>query len=137
MRIVIQLIENYLKQEVPAVLITTENNKYLFNVTSSYQRFTKEHKTKFPTGGRFFFTKTATSNITGLTGLILTLFHFHSSEGIKLYTDEKMFKYMEELRYKMGYKAAPLSYCSWQGKLRKGIKCQATLEAISKQENFG
>jgi hypothetical protein len=41
MRIVIQLIENYLKQEVPTILITTDNNKYLFNVPSSFQRFTR------------------------------------------------------------------------------------------------
>lgn len=41
MRIVIQLIENYLKQEVPTVYITTDTNKYLFNVPSSFQRFTK------------------------------------------------------------------------------------------------
>jgi len=41
MRIVIQLVENYLKQDIPTILITTDNNKYLFNVPSSYQRFTK------------------------------------------------------------------------------------------------
>ena len=121
MRIVVQLIENYLKQEVPAILITTDNNRYLFNVPPSYQRFTKEHKSKFPGGGRFFFTKTNTSAITGLTGLMLTMVSHGAASGIKLYADEKMFRYMEELRYKMGFKALPLSYCSWEGKIRKGV----------------
>lgn len=74
MRIVIQLIENYLKQEIPTLLISTENNKYLFNVPSSYQRFTREHKTKMPSGAHYFFTKSNTATITGLTGLILTLY---------------------------------------------------------------
>ena len=113
MKIVIQLIENYLKQEVPAVLITTDTNRYLFNVPSGYQRYTKDHKTKFPVGGRFFFTKTNTATVTGLTGLLLTMFHLKGCEGLKLFTDEKMFRYIEELRYKMGFKAGPLSYCSW------------------------
>jgi hypothetical protein len=122
MKIVIQLIENYLKQEVPAVVITTDTNRYLFNVPSSFQRFTKEHKSRFPAGARFFFTKTSTATITGLTGLILTMFHMGFTNGIKLFTNEKMFRYMEELRYKVGFKAAPLSYCTWEGRLRKGIK---------------
>lgn len=127
MRIVIQLIENYLKQEVPTVYISTDTNRYLFNVPSSFQRFTKEHKNKFPAGARFFFTKTSTNTITGLTGLILTMFHTKGVEGVKLYTDEKMFRYMEELRYKMGFKAGPISYCSWEGKLRKGVQNLALL----------
>lgn len=28
---------------------------------------------------------------------------------------------MEELRYKMGFKVVPISYCSWEGKSRRGI----------------
>ena len=47
-----------------------------------------------------------------------------------------MFRYIEELRYKMGFKAGPLSYCSWEGKLRKGIKSQQNLENLSKNEHF-
>jgi hypothetical protein len=32
-----------------------------------------------------------------------------------------MFKYMEELRYKMGFKTGPISYCDWSGRIRKGM----------------
>lgn len=57
-------------------------------------------------------------------------------EGVKLFTDDKMFHYMEELRYKMGYKAGPISYCSWQGKLRKGVKSLSELQTIAEREDF-
>lgn len=130
MRIVVQIVENYLKQEVPSIIITTDKNKYLFNVPSAFQRFTREHGQKFPFGARFFFTKTSVSSITGLTGLLLSMYSQSFNNPVKLYTDEKMFKYMEELRYKMGFKALISSYCSWDGKLRKGITNGQTLEKL-------
>ncbi len=40
----------------------------------------------------------------------------------KLYVDEKMYEYLEAIRYKMGFKLIPYSYCSWHGKYRLGIK---------------
>ena len=69
----------------------------------------------------YFFTKAQTNTITGLTGLLLTMYERGDSCNTRLYFDEKLFQYMEELRYKMGFKVAPISYCSWDGKLRKGI----------------
>lgn len=94
MRIVVQLIENYLKQDIPTILISTDNNKYLFNVPSSFQRFTKDHRIGMPTGAYYFFTKSNTAAITGLTGLLLTLFERGGSCKTKLYLDEKLFQYM-------------------------------------------
>jgi hypothetical protein len=102
-------------------LITTDSNKYLFNVPSSYQRFTRENRIKLPTMAHYFFTKSTTATITGLTGLLLTMFDRGDSCNSRLYLDEKLFKYMEELRYKMGFKVVPISYCSWSGRSRKGI----------------
>lgn len=43
---------------------------------------------------------------------------------------------MEELRYKMGFKVAPISYCSWDGKLRKGINNFPKIIEMSKSEDF-
>lgn len=36
----------------------------------------------------------------------------------------------------MGFKVAPISYCSWNGRLRKGINNITTIHELSKQENF-
>lgn len=136
MRIVVQLIENYLKQEIPTILITTDNNKYLFNVPSSFQRFTREHRIKMPVGAYYFFTRSNTATITGLTGLLLTMFDRGDSCKTKLYLDEKLFKYMEELRYKMGFKVSPISYCDWNGRLRKGINDFPHIQEMIKREDF-
>lgn len=36
----------------------------------------------------------------------------------------------------MGFKVAPISYCSWKGRLRKGINNITTIHDLSKRENF-
>lgn len=36
----------------------------------------------------------------------------------------------------MGFKVAPISYCSWNGRLRKGINNITTIHDLSKRENF-
>jgi hypothetical protein len=84
----------------------------------------------------YFFTKSTTSTITGLTGLLLTMYERGDSCNTKLYLDDKLYQYMDELRYKMGYKVVPISYCSWEGKLRKGINNFNKIIDISKMENF-
>lgn len=64
MRIVYQLIENYLSQKVPSILISIEEQagsfKYIINVPPTHQRFVSNHKMKFQKGARYFFTKTST-----------------------------------------------------------------------------
>lgn len=74
MRIVVQLIENFLFQEIPTIIIHTDNKKFIFNVPTCFQRFTKEHSLKFPKGGHYFFTKVSSSTIAGLNGFMLTIF---------------------------------------------------------------
>lgn len=41
MRITYQLVENYLGQELPTIVVTIQNQKYLFNMPESFQRFTR------------------------------------------------------------------------------------------------
>ena len=36
----------------------------------------------------------------------------------------------------MGFKVAPISYCSWNGRLRKGINNITTIHELSKREDF-
>ena len=43
---------------------------------------------------------------------------------------------MEELRYKMGFKAAPISYCDWSGKIRKGINNFQSIQELIKRYDF-
>jgi hypothetical protein len=81
----------------------------------------------------YFFTKSNTTTITGLTGLLLTMYERGDSCNTRLYLDDKLFQYMEELRYKMGFKVVPISYCSWNGKLRKGINNFQKIIDISKR----
>ena len=83
----------------------------------------------------YFFTKATTNTITGLTGLLLTLYDRGDSCNSRLYLDDKLFKYMEELRYKMGFKVVPISYCSWDGKARKGINNFQKIIDLSKRED--
>ena len=136
MKIVIQLIENYLKQEIPTVLISTDNNKYLINVPAGFQRFTKEHRIRLPVGAHYFFTKSTTATISGLTGLLLTLFERGASCNSKLYLDDKFYSYMEELRYKVGMKILPVSYCSWNGTNRRGWNNFEELLKTAYSEDF-
>jgi len=58
------------------------------------------------------------------------------NNSVKLYTDDKMFRYLEELRYKMGYKSIPVSYCSLEGKLRKGLSDSSRIEKLTALQQF-
>jgi hypothetical protein len=121
MKIVVQLIENFIGQEIPTIIVSTDHQKYIVNLPSSFQRFTKEHRIRLPSGANYFFTKIASSTIAGLTGMLLTLFEGGYSCNSKIYTNENMFNYLEQLRYKMGFKLIPVSYYSWSGRCRRGI----------------
>jgi hypothetical protein len=78
---------------------------------------------KFQKGARIFFTKTSTETIAGLTGMMLTMFENGSAAtDTKMYVDDKMYDYLESMRYKMGFKFMLYSYCSWSGEKRLGIR---------------
>lgn len=77
---------------------------------------------KFQRGARYFFTKTSTQTVAGLTGMMLTMFENGFAYDSKLFIDEKMYEYLEAMRYKMGFKLMPYAYCSWNGNYRLGIR---------------
>ena len=72
MRITLQLIENY-QQSIPSVVIIANNQRYLFNVGETFQRFSREHRLKLNKGTIVFFTKTCSATVTGFLGLMLSL----------------------------------------------------------------
>ena len=74
MKIVLQLLENYHKQQVPTIILTIDKKKYVFNIPSGFQRFIKDHKQKFPKGSKIFFTKASSDTMAGLNGFMLTIF---------------------------------------------------------------
>lgn len=41
MRITVQLIENCSSTPIPSIIITANNQKYIFNVPETFQRFSK------------------------------------------------------------------------------------------------
>jgi len=88
-----------------------------------FQRFIKDHKQKFPKGSAIFFTKTSTETVAGLNGFMLSIFESKFCEDTKLYVSDEMYKYLEEVRYKMGFKILPYSYSNLFSKeTRTGIK---------------
>lgn len=122
MRIVLQLIENYLNQEVPTIILTIEKQKYIFNMASCFQRFIKDHKQKFPSGSRIFFTKSNTDTLAGLSGFMLTIFENKNCQDTKLYVNNELYEYLEEIRYKMGFKMLPYSYTNlYSEQSRSGV----------------
>lgn len=123
MKIIVQLIENYLKQGIPTIILTIEKNKYLFNFPSCFQRFIKDHRQKFPKGSHIFFTKTTTDTLAGLSGFLLTIFESKICQDTKLYVSDELYHYLEQVRYKMGFKILPYSYSNLFSKeTRTGIR---------------
>lgn len=99
-----------MKQEIPTIIITVEKQKYIFNVPTCFQRFIKDHRQKFPKGSSFFFTKTTTEALAGLSGFMLTIYEAKLCEDSKLFVSNSMYHYLEQVRYKMGFKILPYSY---------------------------
>lgn len=46
-----------------------------------------------------------------------------------------MYEYLEAIRYKMGFKLMPYSYCSWSGLNRLGIRDKETIFKIFENKN--
>ena len=123
MKIYVQLIENYLRQDIPTIILTVEKQKYVFNMPTCFQRFIKDHKQKFPKASNIFFTKTNTDTLAGLSGTLLTIFENKFCQDTKLYVSDELFQYLEQIRYKMGFKILPYSYSNlFSAQTRTGIK---------------
>ncbi len=62
--------------------------------------------------------------------MMLTMFEHGFATDSKMYVDDKMYEYLEAMRYKMGFKLMPYSYCSWTGEKRLGIRDKETIFKI-------
>lgn len=94
MKIFLQLIENYLNQEVPTIILTIDKQKYIFNMASCFQRFIKDHRQKFPSGSNIFFTKANTDTLAGLSGFMLTIFENKNCQDTKLFVNDALYEYL-------------------------------------------
>ena len=134
MKIYLQLLENYLKQEIPTIILTIDKEKYIFNMPTCFQRFIKDHRQKFPKGSNIFFTKASTDTLAGLSGFMLTIFESGYSVDSKLFLSDKIYQYMEEMRYKMGFKILPYSYSNLFSKeTRTGLRSIETIFELVKR----
>lgn len=102
-----------------------------------FQRFIKDHKQKFPKGSVIFFTKINTETLAGLSGFMLSIFESKFCQDSKLYVSDEMFKYLEEVRYKMGFKILPYSYTNlFSGQTRTGIKNIEQVYELLQREDY-
>lgn len=137
MKIYVQLIENYLKQEVPTIILTVEKQKYIFNFPTCFQRFIKDHKQKFPKGSVIFFTRASSETLAGLSGFMLTIFESKLCQDTRLYVPDSIFHYLEQVRYKMGFKILPYSYSNlFTHESRLGVRNVEKVYELLGKENY-
>lgn len=137
MKIYVQLIENYLRQEIPTIILTIEKQKYIFNFPTCFQRFIKDHRQKFPKGPVIFFTKASADTLAGLSGFMLTIFESKLCEDTKLYLPDSIYRYLEQLRYKMGFKVLPYSYSNLlSGESRRGVRYVEKVYELLGKDNY-
>jgi hypothetical protein len=123
MRIYVQLIESCLRQPIPTIILSIEKQRYMFNIPASMQRFIREHRQRFPKGPTIFFTRATTDALGGLGGYLLTTFENKLCEDTKLYVQDELYRYLEEVRHTMGFKILPFSYCNLATKQsRTGVR---------------
>jgi hypothetical protein len=94
MKLTIQVLQNFVLQEIPSIVVSTETTKYIFNVPSTFQRFLKDHKFKLGKGFNYFFTKSSAQSMAGLNGYMLTIFEAGAIDS-KLYLNKAMYEYLE------------------------------------------
>jgi len=104
MKILYKVIRNHRRQGVPSVYIQVENEKYLFNVPETTQRFFKEHGLKFSKDMKFFFSRLTTNHLMGVVGLFLTLFQQQTATGSIVYGPRGICQFFRDVRYMMGIK---------------------------------
>ena len=85
MRITLQLVKSHFKQPIPAIVLTVDSQKYLFNVNESYQRFFRQHSQKISKGTKIFVSQLSTDHISGLFGLLLTFQEQGFTENMQIY----------------------------------------------------
>jgi len=104
MKILYKIMRNHKRQGVPALFLQIENEKYVFNVPETTQRFIREHGLRFSKETKFFFSGMTTSHLMGMIGLALTLFQHNLSQGSMIYGPKGICQFFRDLRYMMGIK---------------------------------
>ena len=116
MKVAIRFLTAHLSQKLPAIYIDINgrnNYKYIINAPAHTQRFLKQNGNDPHPHHVFLFTTTETDTISGLTSMMFNKPPpFHGSLS-KIYGDAQLLKYLDELKYKLGYNVANFSYCSW------------------------
>ena len=79
-----------------------------------------------------FFTKYNSEAMGGIISTMLDIFSQNKSYGTSFYTNESMFKYLEELKYFLGYRILPFSYCNMfsPNNVKLGLKNQSQFEEL-------
>lgn len=136
MRVCYQLVENHFVQELPTILITIQNQKYIVNMPECFQRFNKEHRFKFPKASNMFFTKVDANSVAGLFGFMLSLFQADNVWDTKLFLNPQLYDYFEEIRYQMGFKILAYSFVDWNGRCRRGFRSMDRIQELLKRKDY-
>jgi len=132
MRISFQIIQTYPCQSVPTIFINFESRKYFFNAPETLQRFAGEHWVRTKKGSRIFFTQLNTDHITGVFGLLLTLYETKLAYDVQLFGPPGFTDYMDSIRFLFGMRILPYSIFDFSNSNKKllGIKNPAFMEQV-------
>jgi ribonuclease BN (tRNA processing enzyme) len=129
-------VENYIGQELPTIVVTIQNQKYVFNLLECFQRFAKQHRVKLPKASNIFLTKVTANSIAGLYGFMLTLFDTGNAWDTKIYLQPCVFDYFEEVKYQMGYRTLGYSLADWNGRCRRGFRSMERVQELIKRKDY-
>ena len=134
MKVALRFLSSHPQQKIPAIYldINARNHyKYIINAPAHTQRFLKQNYIDPHPHHVFLFTTTETDTISGLSSMMFNKPPPFYGSHSKIYGDSRLFKYLDELKYKLGYCIANFSYCSWEGQSRLGV---SSAESIRKME---
>jgi len=100
MRITIQIIQLHLRQSIPCIVLSSEQQRYFFNMPDKFQRLAREHSVRFSEGNRFFLTQLSADHIVGLYGVAAALQENDLAKGAQLYGPPGLSKYLESVKFR-------------------------------------
>ena len=68
-KVVTQIVGMHAGDSAPAVMVITENSRFLFNVNEGLQRFCMEHRVRLVKVDGIFLTNISTDSVGGLPGV--------------------------------------------------------------------
>ena len=133
MRVALRFVETHWNQAVPGVVVELRARhayRYLINTPAHTDRFLEEQRLTNKPNTVFLFSRSTTPLVSGLAPLVYSRIKDRPRAYPKILGDERLFGYLEELRYKLGFESANYSYGSWQGQGRRGISCSNTISEL-------